>query len=115
MGCGCSTNCCSKKKSRWPWVIAIAIAVVLILIAVSEAQSQTRTMGWHDDPRATWAGTDQLSAVLLAEEHGHNDHDCGAAEETGLAHVVSWLGKFHPTATYFPIALLVGDAFAEAL
>lgn len=43
------------------------------------------------------------------DEHG-DDYDHSHEESKGI---VGWLGRFHPAATDFPIALLVAGAFAE--
>lgn len=48
-----------------------------------------------------------------AEPHDHAvDHDKG---ESGIAKLISWLGKFHPPATHLPIGMLIGAALAEAI
>ena len=52
-----------------------------------------------------------------AMEH-HNEHDTEKASgwPSGLTgEVIRWLGKFHPAAANFPIALLVAAAVAEVL
>jgi uncharacterized membrane protein len=53
-------------------------------------------------------------AALLSEKNDHNDHGPDA-DSPFLAKLISWLGKFHPPTTHFPIGLLTAAAFAEVL
>jgi len=46
-------------------------------------------------------------------EHAHEHED--EAEREGVPRLLAWLGKFHPAAVNFPIALLIAAAAAEAL
>ncbi len=49
-----------------------------------------------------------------AEPHDHAAHAPNdALLETGIGRFIVWLGKFHPAAVHFPIAMLLGAAFAE--
>jgi uncharacterized membrane protein/YHS domain-containing protein len=48
------------------------------------------------------------------EEHEHGEHE-HAAGASGLGKLIAWLGRFHPPAVNFPIAMLVGAALAELL
>ncbi len=45
----------------------------------------------------------------------HLGHDEHGADRTGFAKLVAWVGRFHPAAVNFPIAMLVGAAVAELL
>lgn len=63
------------------------------------------------------------SPQLTHEAPGH-DHGTEEAADTAPAHPyppegvprpLAWLGKFHPPATHFPVALLVSAALAELL
>lgn len=60
----------------------------------------------HDPSSQTTAPSD--------DGHDHADHSHGSSA-SGLDKVVSWLGKFHPAATDFPIAMLIGAAMAELM
>ena len=46
-------------------------------------------------------------------QHDHNAHE--GSGKSGLAKLISWLGKSHPPSVHFPIALLMSAAFAELL
>ena len=77
------------------------------------------------DPMTTHAPND------LAHLHGNNDgHEASTGEDvhdhsahapsealiqTGFGRLLFWLGKFHPAAVHFPIALLLGAALAELI
>jgi uncharacterized membrane protein len=58
---------------------------------------------------------------MAMPEHGHHgagmQHPEGAdhEERSVLAHLVEWLGRFHPMIVHFPIALLMAAALAELL
>jgi len=49
-----------------------------------------------------------------AAEHDHSAHENGSSQ-SGLAKLISWLGKSHPPSVHFPIALLISAAVAELL
>lgn len=54
---------------------------------------------------------------LEAEDHVHNHahaHDQGQAQGF-FPRLIAWLGKFHPPAVNFPLALIIAAAIAEVL
>lgn len=62
------------------------------------------------------AGTTAHDAMPEEMAHDHSAH--GPNEvllESGLGRLLVWLGKFHPAAVHFPIAMLLGAALAELL
>ncbi|MCO6437625.1 MAG: YHS domain-containing protein [Phycisphaerae bacterium] len=55
------------------------------------------------------ADESQLNGFDADHEHDHDDR------ATGVMAALAWLGRFHPPAVNFPIAMLVGAAVAEGL
>ncbi len=51
----------------------------------------------------------------MAAEHDHSTHEEGTWAKDDFQQVLAWIGKFHPAATNFPIALLLAAALAELL
>jgi len=75
-------------------------------------------MDTHGDMHGTMEadyhhGEDAMSAMMA--EHDHSMHEDGTWAENGFQQVLAWIGKFHPAATNFPIALLMAAALAELL
>jgi uncharacterized membrane protein len=64
-------------------------------------------------PAFSAPGADFAGAVQ-DHEHDHSAHGAGT-EGDSLASAAAWLGRFHPLAVHFPIALLLLAAAAEAL
>ncbi|QNN21791.1 hypothetical protein HED60_05725 [Planctomycetales bacterium ZRK34] len=52
--------------------------------------------------------------ILTETDHDHV-HDHGPASESSFGRLINWLGKLHPMAVHFPIALLIAAAVAELL
>ena len=100
---------------------ALAFALVLPFLVASPAVAHQG----HDTRHATEpAETSRPAPVHAADGHSHppettpTSHDgstSGHHDESTLPKPLAWLGKFHPPATHFPIALLVAAAFGELL
>ncbi len=83
--------------------------------------------GHHDEERSMDADGDDHHADVLdghhgddamnaeMSEHDHASHEDGTWAKNGFQRLLAWVGKFHPAATNFPIALLLAAAFAEFL
>jgi len=62
------------------------------------------------------AGDDAHNAASAEGGHDHSAHSPNEALlESGLGRLLVWLGRFHPAAVHFPIALLIAAALAELL
>lgn len=61
------------------------------------------------------AGLNDSSSVTPQDaSHDHSAHaPSNEMLETAFGRFLFWLGKFHPAAVHFPIAMLLGAAFAE--
>ncbi len=69
----------------------------------------------------------EVERAATEDAHGHgeaatedaHDHSAHAPNqallESGFGRLLVWIGKFHPAAVHFPIALLLGAALAELL
>ncbi len=68
----------------------------------------------HDHEAAVANGHDSQEPSNEAVEHDHSAHQ-HADNQTGIAKLIAWLGKFHPPSVHFPIALLISAALAELL
>lgn len=51
----------------------------------------------------------------IVEAHDHDAHEQQKAEVYGLPRVFAWLGKFHPLAVHFPIAMVMSAVLAELM
>ncbi len=81
--------------------------------AVSPSQDELEDHGHSDETIATHADEEQnIGHELTAPEH---DHAADHGQPTGLSRVIRFLGKFHPVAVHFPIALILAAAVAELL
>lgn len=70
----------------------------------------------HDEQEHEHAGTTEHEAMPGEMVHDHSAHGPNEALlETGIGRLLVWLGKFHPAAVHFPIAMLLGAALAELL
>lgn len=58
-----------------------------------------------------------LTSFAGSDEAVHTNHVHGADAHiaAGITKLIGWLGKFHPVATHFPIALIIAAAIAEIL
>jgi hypothetical protein len=57
---------------------------------------------------------DDSSVTPQDAPHDHSAHaPSNEMLETAFGRFLFWLGKFHPAAVHFPIAMLLGAAFAE--
>ncbi len=121
----------------------LALAILLLPLASAmahgdqahESTSQTQAASETSDPAHTTSESshEEASPHLHSEEnhaqHAHDeadatnekahDHSAHGPNEallkTGYGRFLVWLGKFHPAAVHFPIALLLGAALAELL
>lgn len=72
--------------------------------------------GAPDGHEHAHAGDEAPDAASVGEVHDHSAHSPSEALlETGFGRLLVWLGKFHPAAVHFPIALLMAAAVAELL
>jgi len=76
--------------------------------------------GGHDDTgESPHAHDDQMQGTSDHLEAGAAPHDHASHSpsnellETAFGRLLFWLGKLHPAAVHFPIAMLLGAAFAE--
>ncbi len=72
---------------------------------------------FDDEPEKYLANLPPVPEGATAEggPHGDADHATGHGEPQGLARLVRFVGKFHPIAVHFAIALVVAAALAEVL
>lgn len=109
--------CCKKCRRRFDEDPQAYLAELPMLQTVSMTMPAD---GDHENEHAQ-TGSDDQDHDHAASDHGHDeaeehDHATGhGAGKTGLAKLVSWLGKFHPPATHLPIGMLIGAAMAEGL
>lgn len=69
----------------------------------------------HGEPHAHGGGGEH-SKTASEDAHDHSAHGPNEALlKTGFGRLLVWLGKFHPAAVHFPIAMLLGAALAELL
>lgn len=77
----------------------------------------------HDQPGAALPPEDsghsedvglKAAQVAVGPEQGH-DHETGHGQSEGPGRLVRFLGKFHPLAVHFPIALVLATLAAETL
>lgn len=74
----------------------------------------------HDEMEAHQAEGDRMEGAsddqnaMTAEAHDHASHaPSNELLETAFGRLLFWLGKLHPAAVHFPIAMLLGAAVAE--
>lgn len=137
-------SCCDKGKKKNPWSMVIWTAIVvgiLVLLLVLDAKGQAfvgvtpvdqvrqieptpaqfaAATGEHetDDSSHSHANShEEIGASGSASTDAPHDHSSHATQKPAgfLGRLMSWLGKFHPAATDFPIAMLMGAAAAELL
>ena len=107
--------CCRKCRTRFEENPESYLAELPMLLTVSmlsqdighdEGDSHSHDSSMVDDHEDSFSHDD-------SEEHDHaTDH---GINESGLARLISWLGKFHPAATHLPIGMLIGGGLAEGL
>lgn len=107
--------CCRKCRTRFEENPESYLAELPMLLPVSmlsqdigheEGDSHSHDSSMDDDHEDSFSHDD-------SEEHDHaTDH---GINESGLARLISWLGKFHPAATHLPIGMLIGGGLAEGL
>lgn len=79
--------------------------------AVPQAEAPPGGGAGHAHPASEPAETRETG-----HQHGGGHTGAAGREEKGvLAHLVEWLGRFHPMLVHFPIALLMAAALAELL
>lgn len=69
----------------------------------------------HDEPVTHDNDDGHHDEMAASDEHDHSAHEEGTWASNGGERVFAWIGKFHPAATNFPIALLLAAFLAEAL
>jgi len=86
----------------------------------AQGDQMQRAAGDHDDMGETpHAHGDQIEGTSDHIEAGAAPHDHASHSssnellETAFGRLLFWLGKLHPAAVHFPIAMLLGAAFAE--
>lgn len=115
-----------------PWILTFILALVLALITSASVLAHgdeehptspqpTHTEGMVDDSHSEQEHPhdpeDHHSEAAPTEStHDHSAHGPSEALlKTRFGRFLVWLGKFHPAAVHFPIALLLVAAFAELL
>ena len=102
---------------------ARAIALSLVFLAVVVAPSVAHE-GHKKAPDTEPVRVSESAPVESPQSHshapsaevvGHDDSKSEHHEASNLPQPLAWLGKFHPPATHFPIALLVAAAVGELL
>jgi len=72
----------------------------------------------HEDRKEEAPAPAQLARETPGDDHAKEAADTVPAHPyppEGVPRPAAWLGKFHPPATHFPVALLASAAFAELL
>lgn len=117
--------CCNKCKRRFE---QDPQAYLTNLPQFASAAAASQNNAGHADEQAGNTQPGQSGLTAEHDEVGSNsvdtasndqtehDHDHDHAEAaSGFRHLIGWLGKFHPPATDFPVALLISGTLAEAL
>ncbi len=105
----------------------IALLLGLSILALGPARSARAHEGRkHESPKETPAASTAQSAPLAepahpTPEHEHPEEEAPGATPAhpyppeGVPRPLAWLGKFHPPAVNFPIAMLAAAALSELL
>jgi len=86
--------------------------------AAPQRAAAPKPMSAHslDNSAHSHDGNDNHEDVAGEDVHDHSTHaPSEALLETGFGRFLFWLGKLHPAAVHFPIALLLGAALAELI
>ena len=89
-----------------------------INVAAPQGATAPEPMSAHspDSPAHSHDGNDDHEDMVGEDVHDHSAHaPSEALLETGFGRFLFWLGKLHPAAVHFPIALLLGAALAELI
>lgn len=122
----------AQGLSDRPWIWTMLLVLVLALSASTSVlahgnekhppspqstHSESMVDDSHDEPEHPHGQDDQHSEMMPGESaHDHSAHKPNEALlKTGFGRFLVWLGKFHPAAVHFPIALLLVAAFGELL
>lgn len=87
------------------------------LVTATEQTVEPHSDHEHESNAAHTSSTPVASQGAESEHdeaHDHAAHHHGSSPSF-LSKLISWLGKFHPPTTHFPIALIVAALVAEAL
>lgn len=137
------TNFLCAKHMPLIWGICIAFALMIAAPAIADGTTAHEhappTLSEDTDPGNPGISKEEPKTELKAadlpqgQDHAHDngddhgetvmdtthDHSTHGPNEallkTGAGRLLVWLGKFHPAAVHFPIALLLGAALAELL
>ena len=117
----------TKKARITRLAFATALLIGLSLLALRSLPSAHAHEGRkHESPKETPAASTAQSAPLAEPAHQTPEHENPDEEAPGAtpAHPyppegvprpLAWLGKFHPPAVNFPIAMLTAAALSELL
>jgi YHS domain-containing protein/uncharacterized membrane protein len=96
--------CCARCRSRFQRDPERYMAVLLAATAdASSAPDHDQAHDHDDDLEHAYPGTD----TIVHDEHDHHHGQ--------TPWFLAWLGRFHPAAAHFPVALLITAAIAELL
>lgn len=74
---------------------------------------------FEKNPEKYLPGLPQFASIRaesqVGDGHGDYDNATGHEQPHGASRLIRFVGKFHPVATHFPIALIVAACLAEAL
>ncbi|MCH7644452.1 MAG: hypothetical protein IH974_06400 [Myxococcales bacterium] len=117
-----------RKRTRFARSVALSTLLLGVSLVVSGPQpsAHAHQRHRHESPKETPAASAAPSAPLAepahqAPEHEHREDNATAATTDhpyppeGVPRPLAWLGKFHPAAVNFPIAMLTAAALSELL
>jgi hypothetical protein len=91
-------------------VRAVVAAGAILLAAATTAPAheahEKQAIEASGEAAATEAAAPAPASEEEARPHDHDDESSGVKAESNVPRPLAWLGRFHPPATHFPIALL---------
>ena len=106
--------CCKKCRTRFdkdPEAYLAELPMLQNAALVTQPESST-----HDETEPDEHAHEHQDGADDHDETEPHDHATGHGQsKSGLAKLISWLGKFHPPTTHIPIGMLIGAALGEGL
>ena len=96
-------------------IAAVATLLVAATAATAHEAHEKQAIEASSEPPAIGVAVPAPSAEAEATPHHHGNASFGVKVESNLPKPLAWLGRLHPPATHFPIALLIAAALAELL